>query len=280
MTWHTRSVLRKALLLVLVVAVAPFVEPAPAHAWTPLAQASIHPGVQTVTGNAQCTTNFVFRHGGDVLIGQAAHCAGTGPANETDGCIAKTRGLGIPVQIDGATRPGTLVYSSWITMQARRETNPGLCRYNDFALVRVDPADHVRINPSVPSWGGPTGVATDAPPLRAQLYAYGNSGLRFGLTTLSPKIGHSVGTLGDGRAHTVYTGSPGVPGDSGAALMKANGKALGVLSTVALTPLPLSNNYTDLAKAMDYARATSLPQLQLVPGTKPFNGRAGRIVGR
>ena len=50
---------------------------------------TIHPGVQTYTEGAQCTANFVFTDGADTFIGQAAHCSGTGAANETDGCLAE-----------------------------------------------------------------------------------------------------------------------------------------------------------------------------------------------
>jgi hypothetical protein len=39
----------------------------------------------TYTDGAQCTANFVFSDAGDVYIGQAAHCSGTGTATETDG---------------------------------------------------------------------------------------------------------------------------------------------------------------------------------------------------
>ena len=42
----------------------------------------IHPGVQTFTGSAQCTANFVFRDAGGTYIGQAAHCASTGGGDE------------------------------------------------------------------------------------------------------------------------------------------------------------------------------------------------------
>ncbi|MCW2567634.1 MAG: hypothetical protein JWN54_1731, partial [Mycobacterium sp.] len=34
---------------------------------------------------------------GTVYLGQAAHCAGTGAATETNGCTAASRPLGTPV---------------------------------------------------------------------------------------------------------------------------------------------------------------------------------------
>ena len=44
-------------------------------------------------------------------------------------------------------------------MQAKGETDPDTCAYNDLALVKLDPADYGKVNPSIPFWGGPTGLA-------------------------------------------------------------------------------------------------------------------------
>ena len=53
------------------------------------AAGEIHPGVQTFTDGAQCTSNFVFSDGSSTYIGQAAHCSGTGTATDTDGCTSQ-----------------------------------------------------------------------------------------------------------------------------------------------------------------------------------------------
>src|SRR5688572_12357676 len=91
--------------------------PAAANAqWAPADSATIHPGVMTFTEGSQCTANFVFTNGADVLIGQAAHCSGTGAANETNGCLAASRPIGTAVEVDGASRPGVMVYNSWLAM--------------------------------------------------------------------------------------------------------------------------------------------------------------------
>jgi hypothetical protein len=241
--------------------------------WAPADSATIHPGVQTFTDGAQCTANFVFTDSaGNVYIGQSAHCAGTGGSTETNGCEAGTLDLNTPVEVDGASRPGTLAYSSWVTMQDRNETNDPTCRYNDFALVRLDPADHASVNPSVPYWGGPASVG--ATTLAGdKVYSYGNSGLRFGISTLSPKEGYSLGQVGDGWSHQVYTATPGIPGDSGSAFLSADGAALGTLSTVALAPFPASNGVSDLAKELAYAQQYGgISGLELALGTEPFLG--------
>jgi hypothetical protein len=145
------------LVAVLALSVA-LIPPAAATAWAPAKTATIHPGVQIFTEGAQCTSNFVFQEGSSVYLGQAAHCAGTGGQTETDGCSSGSLPLGTPVEVTGASKPGTLVYSSWLTMQANGETNANACAYNDFALIRIDPADVANVNPSVPGFGGPTGV--------------------------------------------------------------------------------------------------------------------------
>ena len=229
----------------------------------------IHPGVQTFTGGGQCTANFVFRDAAGTYIGQAAHCAGTGAATSTNGCTATSQPINTPVTVTGATRPGTMVYSSWLTMQARGETDPNTCAYNDRALVKLDPVDVAKVDPTVPGWGGPTGVGGAA--TGASVYSYGNSSLRLGITQLSPKQGVVVAVSGGGWSRSVYTVTPGIPGDSGSGFMNGAGQAIGVLSTLALAPLPLSNGVGDLARELDYMRANSaFGGVQLVNGTRPF----------
>ena len=63
-----------------------------------------------------------------------------------------------------------MVYNSWLPMQANGEKDPDTCAYNDLALVKLDPADAAKVNPSIPFWGGPTGVGTDGTQLSDQVY--------------------------------------------------------------------------------------------------------------
>jgi hypothetical protein len=206
--------------------------PSVAIAWTPVGQATVHPGVQVFTDGAQCTSNFVFEGGAEVFLGQAAHCSGTGGQTETDGCTSPSLPLGTPVEITGASRPGTLVYNSWLAMQADGETDPDACAYNDFALIRVDPVDVAEVNPSIPGFGGPTGI---------------------------------------GWSHGVVMLTPGIPGDSGSGFLNASGAAFGVLSTLQLAPLAGSNGIGDLGRELAYMRTHSaLTTVRLVPGTQPF----------
>jgi hypothetical protein len=230
----------------------------------------IHPGVMTFTEGAQCTSNFVFRDGANTYLGQAAHCSGTGAATETDGCDSETLPNGTAVEIDGATRPGTMVYNSWIAMQQAGESDEDACAYNDFALVRVDPADAGRVDPTVPGFGGPTGVGEAA--VGETVYSYGNSSLRGGVMQLSPKQGVVLQNQGNGWSRDVYTFTPGIPGDSGSGFLNSAGQAFGVLSTVQIAPLAGSNGVGDLSLELDYMRAnSSFGGVGLVPGERPFN---------
>jgi hypothetical protein len=256
-----------------------------AQTWAPAGTAKIHPGTMMYTEGAQCTANFVYTDGaGHTYVGYAAHCAGTGAATDTDGCLAQSLPLGTKVDfveggslVSSGTRVGggTLVYSSWLAMQQAGTTDANTCAYNDLALVKVDAADVGKVNPSVPVWGGPVGIDTDGTAAGDTVYSYGNSSLRAGITQLSPKQGISLGDAAAdaGWSHPVYTLTPGVPGDSGSGFLDDQGRALGVLSTLAIAPLAGSNGVGDLSNELRYAQAHSgIAGLALVPGTEPFTG--------
>jgi hypothetical protein len=263
--------------LALIGVLALWLVPSDASAWAPAATAPIHPGVMTNTeGSGQCTSNFIFTRGSDTYIGQAAHCSSTGAATDTDGCTSASLPLGTRVEIDGASVRGTLAYNSWLSMQAHGEGNDETCAYNDLALVRIDPADVAKVNPTIPDFGGPNGVGTAA--AGQQVYTYGNSSLRQGITLLSPKNGVVVEASPGGWSYTAYTLTPGIPGDSGSAFLNRDGAALGTLSTVAIAPLPASNGVGDVGREIAYARAHGFDGLQLVHGTEPFQKKLlGRV---
>jgi hypothetical protein len=266
---------------------AALVTAAPANAaptWAPADTAEIHPGTMMYTEGAQCTANFVYTDASaNVYVGYAAHCAGLGEATDTDGCLNDSVPLGTKVDFtnDGSlvdegtiVGHGTLVYSSWITEHQLGTTDPNTCAYNDLALVKVDAADVSKVNPSVPFWGGPTGIDTDGTAAGDRVYTYGNSSLRAGLEPLSPHTGISLGddAADGGWSHPLYTVTPGVPGDSGSGFLSADGSAIGTLSTLGLAPLPASNNIGDLAKELAFAQQHSgISGLQLVNGTEPFS---------
>ena len=151
----------------------------------------------------------------DVYLGQAAHCSGTGGQTETDGCTSGSLPLGTPVEVTGASKPGTLAYNSWLTMQANGRDRPRHLR-----LQRPRP-DQDR--PGRRRQGQPLGARASAGrpgsapcgDLGSTVYSYGNSALRAGVTKLSPKQGIVVQNEGGGWSHVVVTLTPGIPGDSG-----------------------------------------------------------------
>ena len=254
--------------------------PTVASAWAPASSATVHPGVQTFTNGAQCTSNFIFSDGTNTYIGQAAHCSGTGGNTATDGCTSGTLPVGTQVDVTGASKPGTMVYNSWATMQANGESNADTCAFNDLALIKLDPSDVANTNPSVPGYGGPTGVGTVSN-LGDNVYSYGNSELRGGVTKLSPKKGVLIQNQGNGWSHNVLTVSPGIPGDSGSGFMNESGQAIGILSTLQLAPAAGSNGVGDIAKEIAYMHAnSSFSGVNLVPGTEPFKADlVGAILG-
>ena len=256
----------------------------PRAAWAPASSATIHPGTMMYTAGAQCTGNFVFSDAaGNTYLGYAAHCAGTGSSTDTNGCQTDSVPLGSPVDLtnDGnllsegtVVGHGTLAYSSWITEHQLGTSNANTCAYNDLALVRIDAGDVSKVNPSVPFWGGPTGIDTDGTAAGDRVWTYGNSSLRAGLSPLSPHTGISLGddAADGGWSHPLYTVSPGIPGDSGSGFMTQGGQAIGVLSTLGLAPLPASNNIGDLAQELTFAQAHSgIAGLQLVHAREPFD---------
>ncbi|MBW3658400.1 MAG: serine protease [Actinobacteria bacterium] len=254
-----------ALLSLLVALVAVLLPGAPADA----AGGAIRPGVELVTDGAQCTANFIFTdRTGARFIGMSAHCASATDGTTPDGCRERSLPLGTEVRIDGATRPGTLAYSSWSTMRRVGERDRSTCLYNDFALVRIDPADHRRVNPTVPVFGGPTGIAARSA-AGDRVYSYGNSGLRPG-DRLDAKRGRSYGTTADGWATRVFTFTPGIPGDSGSGFLDAQGRAIGVLSSLSIFPGPGDNTITNLAKALEYMERHTALRVHMPDGWRPF----------
>jgi len=275
--------------LVSVLVLAALYGAASASAWAPAGSATIHPGGLTFTGApsflggaAQCTANFVFTDAsGNVYLGQAAHCSSTGSDTETNGCSTKSLPIGTQIYtgdlvkggVENGTLVGTLAYNSWVTMQAKGEKDANTCAFNDLALIKVDAAKVATVNPTVPFWGGPNGLAPGISATGGQVYTYGNSILRGGISVLSPKTGVSLGDLEEtsGWSEQLYTVTPGIPGDSGSGFMDASGNALGVLSTVEFAPLPASNGVGTLAKELAYANSATGLGLKLAAGTTPFS---------
>ena len=215
-----------------------------------------------------------------VYLGQAAHCAERGDS-ASNGCHARSRPLGTKVTFNSggtsnssgeAVGTGTLAYSSWLTMRRRHEQNQATCAHNDFALVKVDPEYVTAVNPSVPYWGGPDGLNTTGTDAGEILHGYGNSSARGGDRLLSPLLGLAEGdsVASRGWSHQYLSPTPGMPGDSGGAFLDSYGRAVGTLSTMALS-FPIVYAVGDIHKELSYARRYSgIRGLRLVLGTSRF----------
>ena len=171
-----------------------------------------------------------------------------------------------------------MVYSSWVAMQADGETDPDICAYNDFALVELSAGDAADGQPERSVLRRPDGPRTRAScaPVTSVL-GYGNSTTRHGVEALRPKAGSVVTATSAGVSATRCTRvSPGIPGDSGSGYLTQNGEAVGVLSTLNLAPLPVSNGMTDLAKALRYAADHGFADLELELGHRAVHRRTRR----
>ena len=126
----------------------------------------------TYTDGAQCTANFVYTDAaGAVYIGQAAHCSGTGGQTDTDGCHdAEPARTARRSRSRARPSPARSSTTRWTAMQAAGETDADTCAYNDIALIKLDPADYGKVNPSVPTLGGPTALGDTTATRRHRLH--------------------------------------------------------------------------------------------------------------
>lgn len=228
--------------------------------WPDPEDASIRPGV-VVRAGGQCTSNFLFAtpHNATLMLGVAAHCVADAPDTSTDGCSEEVEPMepGTQVEVEGASQPGVLVYSSWWTMQTMEDPGEDACRYNDFALVALDPDDREKISPAVKEFGGPTGLAS------ADAVGVGDEVKWYGSTSLTPdgrQTSRHEGNIVSSQSWSfqAYSVIPGVPGDSGSGFMLEDGSAAGVLVTVQ-TVYPGANGATKLDPALAFAAEQGTP---------------------
>lgn len=226
--------------------------------------------ITSVSANetSACTAAFVFRSARSMFLSYAAHCAIPAQDTQRTGCQYATLPLGTHVTIlgpGGARAQGALAYSSWRTMQTHRETDDDRCRYNDLALVEIDRTDVAVIDPTMPEFGGPTGLSPTPPRRLDRIVSYQPY-----VTRPAVKSGVTLGARGSGWSHRVDVSPAASPGDSGSGLLDSEGAAFGVLATRYLDRLATSG-VTDLRLALAYAeRYGDVGAVTLVPGTEPF----------
>ena len=197
--------------------------PAPAG-WAPAATAAIRPGVRHRHRRRRALHQQLrVRRGDRRFLGQAAHCAGTGVATETDGCASGTRPLGTAVTIDaadGSRRTGRLAYSSWITMQDPRRDRPGRLRAQRLRAGRAGRRGRRGRGQPEPAGAAAGRPGCGADGCRPANRCSATAGPRSAGRSPRPAAGTTGGEVGAGFGHEIHTASPGVPGESGSALRR------------------------------------------------------------
>jgi len=172
-----------------------------------LAFAGIRPGAWIVAPTG-CTTNFVFGTRRNYFIGTAGHCAKVGQ------------------QVTLLAAPGVLMNIGRTVKSVDRGVG------NDFALIDVRPRMEKHVNPSMTYFGGPTRAGAPAP---GDVVEHAGHGLVIG-TGGTPRAGvvtyRGTGDGNRGRAFA-WVGTSAA-GDSGSAVRKANGAAVGNLTHLVL----------------------------------------------
>ena len=228
--------------------------------WASIASARIHPGSSVVIAGTPCVAGFVLRSGHRVFLTVPASCTGVSSGKPTDGCSEAQVPGGTPVTIRGARHPGTIVYSSFTQMQLHGETRPNRCQNNSLSLILLDRRDIRRTNPSVPVLGGPTGVATSAPPRGAQLYAY----IKSSTTAVATK------SQASGWAQQMVPAASAGTSDIGSPVLTQTGKALGMVTIVQQTNAGPST-VSRLDHELRYLRRThGFHHVHLVSGTASY----------
>ncbi|MGH7319701.1 MAG: S1 family peptidase, partial [Candidatus Rokuibacteriota bacterium] len=178
------------------------------------------------SGGSLCTLNFVFfqdvdgdnlRDPGETLyIGTAAHCVNSN--GEATGQRMHVRNVGAF---------GTVIYNGW----EHGVGSPVAGDPRDVALIRIDADKESLVQATLRFWGGPSAVASTNPGFGQRTLHYGH-GLAFGDTEATrPREGLLVFWSETGNWQAEH---PIIFGDSGSAILTADGKALGIVTFLSI----------------------------------------------
>jgi hypothetical protein len=215
--------------------------PPPSMGWAPLEAAKIRPGVMVHTQKGDCPSNFVFIRPDNtsVFVGTTAYCV-------RDLHVGSLASIGTNDTI------AVLIYSSFETMGEVHETDADALNYNDFAVFRVDEHDRKWVNPTMLHYGGPVAIADFAGVslgARVRTYANLSDGLPDEFHARESVIAAQAGSW----AYLTY-GQPTLPGQMGSGVTTPEGKAVGVVVSMGVTPNPGANGVARLDKLMGYAK--------------------------
>ena len=219
----------------------------------------IRPGTWLVTvttdpvGFAWCTANFVFRKKHAYGLGTAGHCA----AKDALGAYPDVTAYVVPPAGQGA--PGFYNIGQFVLS---RDDGVG----EDFAMIQVYPEYESWLNPSMPVWGGPTGVYTSTAPTVVKHFGHG---LVVG-TGGTPRAGVApIWDAKDGTAFAWY--GVGMMGDSGSAVNVVTGEGAGNFTHIVILDgipgeiLPGMLAGTKLTHILKLARGWELVPGSMVP---------------
>lgn len=208
----------------------------PEHLPQPAAATGIGPGSHLILtrpdGTVGCTANFIWEGtNGKKYLGAAGHCflpdastATHGPGANYNPALTTTRVCVLSCSFGGElgfTFTGLLVTLGPVAYA--RQTVGGVDIGNDFGIVEIPTSQWGQIRASLPVWGGPTTVDTNA--LGKILCHYGN-GVVVGETfPTMARLG--VGVSGGGAA-SFRADLAASPGDSGSAVETCGQDAGGV----------------------------------------------------
>ena len=194
----------------------------------PSGSPGIQPGGVVMTDTEMCTLNFLFRTGdGTRYIGTAGHCIlGDSPIEEES--PLPTGEEPAPEATEKTWAPGSGPVAQDASGQRLGEFAYAVLKEpRDFALIRLDPG--VNASPQVAFFGGPTGINTDRSNDPVVLRYYGN-----GIGVGSAVPARSALAPGMQDPDQVYAVGLAAPGDSGTAVISADGRAVGVLVEVGI----------------------------------------------
>jgi len=220
------------------------------------------------SGTAGCTANFVWKGAdGTLYLGAAGHCflPDDADAGQNAGGSYDTSKVSVEACID-CTFGGTTALSGLrgrtVELGAvayARRSQDGTGVGNDFGLVEIPSSVEDLVDPSMPTWGGPT--TTGEINGGENVVQYGN-GIAVG-EVYPTKNRTGVGAFNDGEAGAWYAELPAAPGDSGSGVQVARqtatgpqgGEAAGILTH--FTALSGTAG-TNVAKAREMARQANL----------------------
>jgi hypothetical protein len=223
--------------------------------WPALEEATIRPGTLVRALQRDCLSNFVFTRPDNtsVFLGVTSYCV--------EGMLVGEYVVLDPGRTDA---PAMLVYNSMATMVERGESDPHMLEYNDFAVVRVEPAFRHLVHPAMLGLGGPAG------PADAAGVAMGDTLLTYAppadilpdVPALAVRQSVVTGRAGDWALLT-YGAPPGIPGRLGTGVLTPEGAAIGIVVTLGVVPDPGANAVARLDTLMAYAREHANLQMDL-----------------